>query len=692
MSKKTALEKLAAATVSAFERKEHRPNVHFELTKAELVDETNKKLNWNVFGALKEVPLELTITGASTVKLVCEDPQFELLNDPIFSKWMFQKQLVSKSSAKTYTSRKITDSSKTAKYGEEEEEEWILPTRPIDLNLDGIWFRLAGFQVQETTLTLVFEDRVAAILRREVGRFITVNRGALTRAQFIQMLAKQAEHNHRNYGKIPVFIPEAKITQKVSPRAAESPSDLKSSANRVLTSHDGITVKGQPATDAQLKILNIALETAVELKAPYKAQAALIAALIVENTVSNPDPGDPNDMGVLSMVQSTVSSTGINPFDIAKVCGYFLENGFTGAGGATNIAKTSPHISVGEIAQAVQGSGAGSGSSGEATYGKYAAEAEHAVKVYGASESGEGPGGSTVPGPYAFSRGPAETSWDCIQRLASEVSWYAFVRENTLWYVSGNFLLAQEARLKVERGKHGVDWVNPHIDIGARDNIAEVEVIGRAALWEAVSGNCVQVGRVGPANGKWVVDTVSLDVLDRSDAVTIRLQKPLPARPEPAATTTTKENGEGSEGSPLSGASSKTALAAFNAASALSSMQLPYLWGGGHSSGSLANVKKGGPGLDCSGSTCWVLHQAGMYPSTTAIVSGELENWGVAGEGKEMTVWANGSHVWIEFKIPGHAHARGDTVSPGDVGFRLQSEWPPPEGTSGFTPRHWPGT
>jgi len=686
---KSALEKLAAAKVPAFERREHRPNVAFEITKAELVDEQNRKLDWNIFGALTEVPLELTITGASVVKLVCEDPYFSLLNDPIFSKWMFKKNEVSKSSARTFSKRRITDSNHTARYGEETEEEWTLPQRPIDLNLDGIWFRLSGFSVSESKLTLVFEDRVAAILRSEVGSLITVNRGSFTRAMFIEKLAKLAERNHRAYGKIPLFIPEAKIHQRIAaPTAAEKASDLKSGAARALGPTDGVTVKGQPANPAQLQIMNEALEVAVELRAPFKAQAALIAALIDENDVSNPNPGNPNDRGPLSLIDSTVASLGINPYSVASVCGQFLTGGYAGNGGAINLAHSAPHLSIGEIAHAVQGNL----ESGEATYQKYAAEAEHAVKVYGASESGEGESTSTVTGPYAFTRGPNETSWDCIQRLASEVSWYAFVRENTLWYVSGDFLFAQEPQLHVERGKHGIDWVNPNIEIGARDRLAEVEVHGRARPWTAVPGNMATVARVGPANGRWVVDSVTLDILDRSDALTAKLIKPLPARPEPAATGTV----ETPTGETTSGASPKTALAAFNASSSLSEMQLPYLWGGGHSPGALDSVAKGGPGLDCSGSTCWVLKQAGMFTSSAAQTSGELETWGAAGQGKEMTVWASASHVFIEYTIPGHGRAQMNTNGPQN-GPRLYTLSTNPTynvnpAAEGYTARHWPGT
>lgn len=684
---KTALEKLAVSTVRAFERNEHRPNVHFELTRCEIVDENSSRLNWDVFGALLSAPVNLTITGASTVKLVCEDPDAELLNDPVFAKWMFRKTGVSKSSTKAYAGRKITDSNKTARYGEETEEKWILPEHPIDLNLDGIWFRLAGFQLQETTLTLTFEDRVAAVLRGVPG-FTTVNRGDFTRAQFIDKQLNEAERANPSYGKIKRFIPELKIPQEVAaPTASESAIDLKSSAARVLTVHDGITVKGLPATDAQLKIINAGLEVAVTLKAPFKSQVALLVAYITENMVANPNPGTAADEGVLSLLASTAASFHVNPYDIVAVTTQFLAGpAFTGGPGAIALARSNPHLTAVGIAGIVQG--------GEyQNSGKFLPEAEHMVRVYGATEASEGGSASTVPGPYAFTRGPNETYWDSFMRLASEVSWYCFVRENTLWYVSGNFLFAQESRMKIVRGENGIDWVEPNIDVGARDGVAEIVVKGRASLWTAVSGNAVQVGRVGPANGKWVVDTVSLDVEDRADAVTIVLQKPLPARPEPSTGSSPAGVGE-LEGGAGRGAGTKTALAAYYAASALSELQLPYLWGGGHASGALATVKKGSAGLDCSGSTSWILHESGMWPSTTGTDSTGLESWGAAGQGKEMTVWANANHVFIEFNVPGHGKAQANTNGPqnGSRLYTMPGTYNPNPSQEGYVPRHWPGT
>ena len=53
------------------------------------------------------------------------------------------------------------------------------------------------------------------------------------------------------------------------------------------------------------------------------------------------------------------------------------------------------------------------------------------------------------------------------------------------------------------------------------------------------------------------------------------------------------------------------------------------------------------PYYDCSGSTSEVLYKAGLHSSTPE-VSGTLENWGVPGPGKWITIYANSGHVFMQ--------------------------------------------
>jgi len=64
----------------------------------------------------------------------------------------------------------------------------------------------------------------------------------------------------------------------------------------------------------------------------------------------------------------------------------------------------------------------------------------------------------------------------------------------------------------------------------------------------------------------------------------------------------------------------------------------PYIWGGGH-------ARWWDQGYDCSGSVSYALHGGEFLESP--LPSGPMESWGLEGEGRWITVYAN----------PGHAYA-----------------------------------
>ncbi len=65
----------------------------------------------------------------------------------------------------------------------------------------------------------------------------------------------------------------------------------------------------------------------------------------------------------------------------------------------------------------------------------------------------------------------------------------------------------------------------------------------------------------------------------------------------------------------------------------------PYIWGGGHAS-FVAN------GYDCSGSVSYALAAGGLLNSP--LVSGDLANWGEAGPGRWITIYANAGHTFMD--------------------------------------------
>jgi hypothetical protein len=85
----------------------------------------------------------------------------------------------------------------------------------------------------------------------------------------------------------------------------------------------------------------------------------------------------------------------------------------------------------------------------------------------------------------------------------------------------------------------------------------------------------------------------------------------------------------------------------------------PYLYGGGH-------ARWWDRGYDCSGAVSFALH--GGHFLESPLPSGPLEKWGLAGEGRWITVYANGGHAYAVI-----AGFRWDTS--GDEGGETGPRW-----------------
>jgi cell wall-associated NlpC family hydrolase len=104
---------------------------------------------------------------------------------------------------------------------------------------------------------------------------------------------------------------------------------------------------------------------------------------------------------------------------------------------------------------------------------------------------------------------------------------------------------------------------------------------------------------------------------------------------------------------------------------------LPYVWGGGH-------VTYADTGYDCSGSISYVFQAAGLLNGP--VVSGDLMNWGAAGAGKWITVFANAGHTFMYI-----AGLRFDTVALAETGSRWSNRSADESNLHSFAVRHPPG-
>jgi cell wall-associated NlpC family hydrolase len=97
----------------------------------------------------------------------------------------------------------------------------------------------------------------------------------------------------------------------------------------------------------------------------------------------------------------------------------------------------------------------------------------------------------------------------------------------------------------------------------------------------------------------------------------------------------------------------------------------PYVWGGGHG-------KWIDKGYDCSGSVSFALAAAGLLNGP--LDSGRLAQWGDAGPGRWVTIYANAGHVFMQV-----AGIRFDTSGQRVTGSRWQNDM---RTTAGFSVRH----
>jgi hypothetical protein len=125
---------------------------------------------------------------------------------------------------------------------------------------------------------------------------------------------------------------------------------------------------------------------------------------------------------------------------------------------------------------------------------------------------------------------------------------------------------------------------------------------------------------------------------------------------------------------PVGSGSKYVALVA--AMNRITGLNLPYRWGGGHAPG-YNNPQ--GP-FDCSGAVSYALHEAGLY-NGPPLVSGAFMAWGKPGKGKDVTIYANPTHVFMRDEHTGRDWGTTRTVGRGGPQWHHHT-------TKGFVARH----
>lgn len=637
-------------------------------------------------GALVALSMARTMEGASTVTMTLRDPNGRLFSER--AKRTRQKI--------DPTTARIREAFKRNPVEVDQGWDPLLPPdvlgRAVDVSLDGVVFRLVAVRYstanQEAELT--FEDRLVYWLKRKRGAK-RASRAAITRAQFILSLLREVRAVQYRYvcPALNVRQPMAKaastrelraafVTRAASTGQGSASGEVDTAAQPGgLAPNARVLVKGRAATAEQRRVGEQVLRRADAKGAAGKARLALMCAVIVESEVRNLTGGDADSAGVLQVRAGTARNVGISNRDVGACADEFLDSGFwrNRPKGAIELARAHPEWSAGKIAQETQGSAF------PTRYDEVRSDAQTWVDAWSATSASSTSEWATKS--YQFARNTDENSWEAMQRLASEVQWGLFVVGRSLYFMSEEELYRRRPRYQVTPDDpavldltYSVDWGRP---------VSEATLTVALDRWGAPPGAVVVIDGYGPPDGRWLVSAVNRDWFSPSAEVT--LKQPGKALLEPAAERTQRaSNASGGQGTTVD--SGSKAQTVYNAAKAISDKAMPYVWGGGHAR---AGTPSGG-GYDCSGSTVAALAAAGLgYTVGGKVdVSGTIAtSWGQSGKGRQLTVWANGQHVWIQFHDIGSAW-RFDTspYGSGDRGARLRFTSRP---TAGFIARHWPG-
>jgi cell wall-associated NlpC family hydrolase len=477
----------------------------------------------------------------------------------------------------------------------------------------GWWWRLVAVEISNSVtqpnVVLVFEDRIVAWLREAIGEKVAPP-GTTTRAQFAKTLLDEVGLKDRSKKILPV-IPSLNVLQPVESKNATGAQEVVESEGNVnvegiptpkakanahakanktpgVGAGAAITIKGVAPTSAQQALINEVLAIANEHGAGQVPVEALIEACIDENDFTNNPGGGEGSTGLLQLIPSTAASLGIDPLNVKQCVTAFLTKGFSGNGGAIAYAKAHPNAPAYEVAQAVQASGAGEASKGAANYGQFAAEAKAIISAGGGVTGGTGnTSGESDIGQLqrGTTQNPDENSFECIERLAKQVRWFAFTDGQRFFYMDGFDFERQKPSAYLDipanqltnghtgKKESGVvlDGLLSNMDNTEYSYQASHKKRGKAARKSTIAkpqspseihlpltcepleyraGDVFVIQNSGPLNGRWVVtDAVRKYIED--PFTTFTLEPPQAPYPEPQASSKTGAGGTESSLGPI---------------------------------------------------------------------------------------------------------------------------------------------
>lgn len=556
-------------------------------------------------------------------------------------------------------------------------------SQKLDAELDGLWFRFMGADLDGPQIDITMQDREIAILSEFKGPVSVYrepkNGPKTTRAEFICGLVRKALPH------APIYCPQLHDIQpiKTERQGKKAQEDAKANRGKGIGDTKGLTVKGDKATPAQIEVGERAARTMASHKAPFRVGVATFAALIEESELG----GLSNNY--MQMTGTTASGSKYKPTVVEEAVTGFLTGYLDGEEGAIEYFRSHPDAEPHQIAQAVQKSGAGDGSDGAANYGPWTAEARAWVEAFEGGEFSAEGASRTVEESFKFEIHKDEDWWEGIKREAKEVNWRAFFVAGRFFYVDELELFRSMVRWAIDRETPGIQKVKG--SWRANRPATDITIEAFASHWKVPPGGVATIAGYGPfsigfgdapvkkgqvglssnrnaatgeGRARYLVETIEAPLRDSdvSDLklITVKLRKPTAPLPEPAAKTKTL--------------SSSSATGSGNAPPEIEKMiaeidrvdakHYPYSSPGARGTPPPAD----GP-YDCSGSVSRWCYVGGFLRTTLA--SEELSKAFEPGAGEWLTIFAKGpngptGHTFLRIKTPsGWRYAGTSSTNPG---------------------------
>ena len=393
-----------------------------------------------------------------------------------------------------------------------------------------LWWRMTQANPDDNTgvptIQMIFMERSAAYLLEHRGP-VKTSRGKKTRAEFLKMLCDTVKAG----GGIEFISQELHQKQPFAPdKPISAKARKKAKAVGIQAGDPSVTVKGAPATAAQVKLLERLLDVATALSAPPLAQEAIICAAIGESTVSLESNG--HYWGVLQGAVGTFAQGDVE--GMAK-CFLLGGKGFNGGGA---IALAAKNMDPGTIATTVEGSGQPGN-----FYGQYLPEADKIITAYGLNGGGSGIASAALMyrPQYNFEVGgvsnPRETYWDAMNRLATEVNWPMFVDGPRVYFDPETTLIRQKPAAVITRGDAAVITFSSTWDVR---NIATAFTLTVVCdPFEFRAGETLLLVGFGPCStgstvklpGRWLISEIDRNETDVFSV--LKLKQPEVPLPEP---------------------------------------------------------------------------------------------------------------------------------------------------------------